>query len=245
MKEIQENLIKVFLKRVLFFSIPLLGLYFYSEMAFKANRQKEHPTDVGLGIAIYLFFILLFLFLGFTIDTISKFIKKDYKIVWINMIFLLPFILLILYLGTLFFGGPMYEMVKDLNNQDFIYLGLIYLVLIPFGFLMVYKYSLKKTLLYLTIVSSIASGHFFIKYNIKEYYGENKDIYFKGNVTDTIIAIGSDKMSVLAEGQIERKTWNRVYIKTNNQTLELKEWIKPIATKYSDSIKCVLIKPSY
>jgi hypothetical protein len=242
LKEIKVNILKSFLKRLFIVSIPILGLYYYSEIAFKANRQKEHPTDVGLGIAIFLFFILFFLFLGFTIDTIIRFVKKEYKIVLINVIFLLPFIILVLYIGTLFFGGPLYEIVKNLNDQEFIYIGLIYLVLISFGFLIVYKCSLKKTLIYLTILSCIAGGHFFIKYNIEEYYGENKDIYLKGNVNDTIRAYGSDNMSVLAEGQIERKTWNRVYIKTDNNIVELNDWIKPIANKYSDSIKCELIK---
>ncbi len=56
------------------------------------------------------------------------------------------------------------------------------------------------------------------------------------------MAFGSDSMSVLDEGQIERKTWNRVYIKSNNKSVELNEWIKPIAKEYSDSIKCKIYK---
>ena len=54
------------------------------------------------------------------------------------------------------------------------------------------------------------------------------------------MAFGSDSLSVLSEGQIDRKTWNRVYIKTDNNSVELNEWIKPIAKKYSDSIRCRL-----
>jgi hypothetical protein len=234
------KILKSFLKRLCIVSSPILGLYYYSEIAFEANRQKEHPTDVGLGIAIFLLIILFFLFLGLTIDTIIRGLKKEYKIVMINVIFLLPFTILILYIGTLFYGGPLYGLVKNLNDQEFIYLGLLYLGLISFGFFIVYKCSLKKTLIYLALFSCIAAGHFYIKYSIEDYYGENKDIYLKGKIKDTIMAYGSDNMSVLAEGQIERKTWNRVYIKTGNNAVELNDWIKPIAKEYSDSIKCRL-----
>ena len=114
-------MLKCFLKRLSIVSVPLLGLYYYSEIAFEANRQKEHPTDVGLGIAIFLFFILFFLFLGFIMDTILRIIKKEHKTVLINVIFLLPFLFLILYIATLFGGGPLYETVKNLSNQEFIY----------------------------------------------------------------------------------------------------------------------------
>ena len=82
--------------------------------------------------------------------------------------------------------------------------------------------------------------YFYINNNIKNHYRVNKDIYYDGKVNDTIIAIGSDCLSVLSEGQIDRKTWNRVYIKTENNSVELNEWIKPIAKKYSDSISCRL-----
>ena len=235
-------MLKCFLKRLSIVSVPLLGLYYYSEIAFEAHRQKEHPTDVGLGIAIFLFFILFFLFLGFIMDTILRIIKKEHKTVLINVIFLLPFLFLILYIATLFGGGPLYETVKNLSNQEFIYLVVIYLVLISLGFLIVYKNSFKKILIYLTILSCVAGGYFFNNYNIEDYYGVNKEIYFKGKINDTIMAFGSDRMSVLAEGQIERKTWNRVYIKANNKSIELNEWIKPIAKEYSDSIKCKIYK---
>ena len=236
------EIFKSFLKRLLIVAIPLLGLYYFSELAFEANRQKEHPTDVGLGIAIFLFFILFFLFLGFIIDTIIRIVKKDHKTILINVIFLLPFLILILYLGTLFSGGPLYELVKDFSEQEFIYLVLIYLALISLGFLIIYKYSLKIILIYLTVLSCITGIYFYNKNSIRGYYGINREIYFDGKINDTIMAFGSDSMSVLAEGQIERKTWNRVYIKTNNKSIELNEWIKPIAKEYSDSIKCKIYK---
>lgn len=237
------KIFKFFLKRLLIVTIPLLGLYYYSELAFEANRQKEHPTDVGLGIAVYLFIILFIIFLVFTIDTINRLLKKEYKTLMINMVFLLPIIILIIYTGTLFYGGPLYESVRNLNNQNILYLGLIYLVLISFGFLIIYKCNLKIILVYLTILFISGGGYFYHRYSIEAYYGKNKGIFFQGESNDTIIVLASDNMSVITEGKIERKTWNRIYIKTDKNTAELNDWIKPIAKEYSDSIKCKIYKP--
>ncbi len=232
------NVHKSFLKRLLIVSIPLLSLYYFSEMVFKANREREHPTDAGLGIAILLFFILLIFFVGFTVDTIIRFRQKQYQIAMVNAIFLSPFLFFILYIATLFSGGPFYDFFKKLHNQEFIYIGIIYLILISFGLLVVYKYSFKKTLIYLLLFSSVISAYFYNKYNINNHYKKNKDIYYDGKINDTIIAIGSDSMSVLSLGQIDRKSWNRVYIKTKDDAVELNEWIKPIARKYNESIRC-------
>ena len=236
------EIFKKFLKRLLIVAIPLLGLYYFSELEFEANRQKEHPTDVGLGIAIFLFFILFFLFLGFAIDTIVRIVKKEHKTVLINIIFILPFLFLILFIATLMSGGPFYEIVNNFNDKELVYVILIYLTLISVIFLIVYNYSFRKILIYLSILSCITGGYFYNKYNIEHYYGVNKEIYFDGNINDTIMAFGKDGMSVLAEAQIERKTWNRVYIKNCNKIVELKDWIKPISKEYSDSIKCKIYK---
>ena len=236
------SLLKNFCIRLFIVVIPLLGLYFLAEMSFEANRKKEHPTDVGLGIAIILFFVLFTLFVGFVIDTIYRIIKKEHKIVMVNVIFLLPFLFFILYLVTLFSGGPLNDFVRNHNDQKFVYLGIIYLVLISLGFMIVYKVSFKKIFVYITILVCITIVYFYNMNNIKTYYGINKDIYFKGEINDTIIAYCSDSVSVLAIGQIERKSFNRVYIKSDKKSVELNEWIKPIAKEYSDSIKCRIDK---
>ena len=76
MKIRKMSLLKNFLIRLFVVIVPILGLYYYSEIAFEANRNREHRTDVGLGMAIFLFFILFFLFVGFTIDIIIRFVKK-------------------------------------------------------------------------------------------------------------------------------------------------------------------------
>ena len=238
------NLLKSFLIRLFVVIVPLLGLYYYSEIAFEANRNREHPTDVGLGMAVFLFFILLFLFVGFTIDIIIRFVKKEYKIVMIDTIFLLPFVFLLLYIATLFSGGPLYKIVKNLHNQEFIYIVIIYLFLISLGFWLVFKRSLKIIIGYVTIILIICGGYFYNKYSIEKYYGDNKDIFFEGGVGDNIVAYGTgnDKISVLEQERIERKTFNRIYIKTDSLTIELNEWIKLIEKKYSEKVKCHINK---
>ena len=235
------NLLKSFLTRLFIVAVPILGLYFYSEIVFEANRQKEHPTDAGMGIAILLFLLLLCLFLGFVINTIIKFRKKEYPIVMVNAIFLSPFLFLILYLQCLFVGGDGFcEFITKLDGTTFTYIIIIVLILISVGFLVVYKCSFKIIFIYLMILSSIGGGYFYNRHVIKEHYGKNKEMYFEGKINDTILVLASDNMSVLAEGYIERKTYNRIFIKSENKTIELNDWLEPIKKEYSDSIKCQL-----
>lgn len=95
------KLIKSILIRFLIVAVPLLLLYGYAQMAFKANRQKEHPTDVGLGIAFLLVFILIALFIGFVVDFIKSLRYKQYSTAWVDFSFLLLFTIPILYIGCL------------------------------------------------------------------------------------------------------------------------------------------------
>ena len=88
--------------RILAIAIPLLLLYFYSEMAFEANRQLEHRTDAGLGIAFLLVFVLIILLVGFITDSIIRIYKKQYSIALINVPFLLLFLIPVLYISCLF-----------------------------------------------------------------------------------------------------------------------------------------------
>ncbi|MBO6200927.1 MAG: hypothetical protein J6N74_04830 [Chryseobacterium sp.] len=92
---------KAFLLRLLIVAIPLLVLYFYAEIAFEANRKKEHPTDAGLGIVVLLAFILIILFGGFLIDLLVRLSRKEYKIALINVPFLIPFVIFIIYIACL------------------------------------------------------------------------------------------------------------------------------------------------
>lgn len=99
------KIVKHLLIRLLIAAAPLIGLYFWAEMAFRANRQKEHPTDVGMGVALMLIFVLSALFFGFITDFITRLIKKDYKVALTDVPFLLVFIVPILYLSCLWSGG--------------------------------------------------------------------------------------------------------------------------------------------
>lgn len=94
--------------RILAVVIPLLLLYFYSEMAFEANRQREHRTDVGLGIAFLLVFVLIILMVGFITDSIIRIYKKQYSIVLINVPFLLLFLIPVLYISCQFSSEAFY-----------------------------------------------------------------------------------------------------------------------------------------
>jgi len=102
------KIIKHFLIRLLITAIPLIGLYVWAEMAFKANKEKEHPTDVGMGVALMLIFVLSALFFGFITDFITRLIKKDYKVAFTDIPFLLAFIVPILYLSCLWSGGEVF-----------------------------------------------------------------------------------------------------------------------------------------
>lgn len=95
------KLVKPFLIRLLIVTVPLLGLYIFAQMAFKANRSSEHPTDPGLGIAFLLVFMLIVLFIGFIVDFIRRLINKQYQLVTVDSFFLLLFVIPIAYIGCL------------------------------------------------------------------------------------------------------------------------------------------------
>lgn len=88
-----------FFARLLIVSVPLVALYFFAEMAFETNRQKEHPTDVGLGIAIVLGMMLCVMFMALLIDSIYRIRRKEFGIAMTNLPFLLVFSLPILYIN--------------------------------------------------------------------------------------------------------------------------------------------------
>ena len=90
--------------RILVVAIPLLLLYFYSEMAIEENRKREHRTDVGLGIAILFGFTMFVLLVGFFIDFVSRIVKKQYQMVFIDSIFLIILLIPGGYIASKFFG---------------------------------------------------------------------------------------------------------------------------------------------
>lgn len=99
---------KHILIRILAVVIPLLLLYFYSEMAIEENRKREHRTDVGLGIAILFVFVMIFLIGGFIVDFIVRISKKQYSIAVIDVPFLILFLIQVLYISCQFSGKAFY-----------------------------------------------------------------------------------------------------------------------------------------
>ena len=92
------KILQKFLVRILIAGVPLIGLYFYSKIAFEANTKREHPTDVGLGIGFLLFAILVLMSFGFIVDFIIRIKNKQYETSLINIPFLIIFSFPILYI---------------------------------------------------------------------------------------------------------------------------------------------------
>lgn len=89
------KIIKPILIRLLIVAVPLLALYFDAVI----GRQSEN-SYVGYGSAYLLIIILTALLIGFLIDLIIK--RKQYKIVWIDVCFLLLFLISLIGLFLLF-----------------------------------------------------------------------------------------------------------------------------------------------
>lgn len=90
--------LKPFLIRFLVVAIPLLGIYIFAQIASGANRRREHPTDVGLGIAFLSVFAFLVLFVGFAIDFAIRIRRKQRLQVWMDVFFLFLFTIPIAYI---------------------------------------------------------------------------------------------------------------------------------------------------
>jgi len=84
-----KRVVIYFIKRVFIIASPLACLFFYAENAFAENQKKEHPTDVGLGIAILLFFILSILVVIFLADVLKHFKQREFVLLAIDVFFLI------------------------------------------------------------------------------------------------------------------------------------------------------------
>jgi len=89
---------KKLLIRLFIVGIPLAVLYFGFLFASELNRQKQHPSDVGLGFAILLLFVFLVLSVGFIVDFIKSIQQKQYKTAIVDIPFLVLFVIPILYI---------------------------------------------------------------------------------------------------------------------------------------------------
>ncbi|WP_075343365.1 hypothetical protein [Tenacibaculum agarivorans] len=84
-----KKLILYVIRKLLVIVIPLLCLYVYAQLVFAENHKKEHPTDVGLGIAIVLFFILSILVVIFLADVLKHFKQREFVLLAIDVFFLI------------------------------------------------------------------------------------------------------------------------------------------------------------
>ncbi|WP_144428994.1 hypothetical protein [Chryseobacterium sp. StRB126] len=74
---------------------------------------------------------------------------------------------------------------------------------------------------------------------IEDYYGRNNHIYFEGKEGDTVVMVNNQTQQPIATGQIQRKTWNRVFIVSEKDTLDLMDWIEKEAG-YMAEVDCKL-----
>ncbi len=111
----------------------------------------------------------------------------------------------------------------------------LFLLLIIF---LIYKRSLKLTIIFLILFFGII-GSFLCMLDIEDYYGRNNHVFFNGKQNDTVIILDRTTEEHIAQGQILKKSWNRVFIKSKNDTLDLNEWIEQKAGYMAD-VKCEL-----
>lgn len=113
------------------------------------------------------------------------------------------------------------------------------LLLLIFG-LLLYKRKFKAII----ILSILFLGLFIYLLHgisVEDFYGRNNNIYFDGSKGDTVIMTDPNTNQFISKGQISHKSWNRVYIKSENDTLDLNDWITQKAG-YMSNVKCKLIK---
>ena len=110
------------------------------------------------------------------------------------------------------------------------------LIIAGFTFLKAYR---KVITLIFALFSVILMIWFFKNLGIEDYYANNNHIYFDGKENDIIVMTDKINSQFIAKGQIQRKTWNRIFVKTDNDTLDLKDWIEKKAG-YMVEVNCEL-----
>ena len=112
-------------------------------------------------------------------------------------------------------------------------------ILLFIGFLL-YKRFYKLLVVFLIALMGLI-GYFINVVGIEDYYGRNNHVFFQGKKNDIVILINKNTNQIIAKGQIEKKSWNRVFIKSENETLELNKWLEKKA-EYMANIECELKK---
>jgi hypothetical protein len=104
----------------------------------------------------------------------------------------------------------------------------------------VYKRSYKIVIIYIVLFFGFI-GYFLCRLDIEDYYGRNNHVFFEGKYHDTILILDRETNKIIAKGQIEIKSWNRVFIGSEKDTLDLNDWIERKAG-YMANIICEIEK---
>jgi len=124
---------------------------------------------------------------------------------------------------------------------------IFFILPIPLLLWLLFRYKNRKTkwilgtviLIFLTIYGFTILGLWSME--IEDKYQGHENVYFDSSKGDTIILTNSKTNQFISKGQIQRKTWNKVYIKSETDTLELFDWIEQNGGKITE-VKCDLKK---
>ncbi|MEP2278475.1 hypothetical protein [Maribacter sp.] len=117
-------------------------------------------------------------------------------------------------------------------------LPVIFIIIFIIVAFLLYKRSLKPVIILIIIIVMVVGG-FLHLLEIEDYYGRNNHVFFDGNKNDTILILDRGNDQIIAKGLIQRKSWNRVFIKSDNDTLDLNDWIN-LKAEYLADVKCEL-----
>jgi len=109
------------------------------------------------------------------------------------------------------------------------------LIFITFLF---YKRLSKLAIVFVFVVTGII-GSFLYMLDIEDYYGRNNHVFFEGKERDTVVILDRTTEELIAKGLIQRKSWDRVFIMSDNDTLELNDWLEQKAGYMAD-VRCEL-----
>lgn len=119
-----------------------------------------------------------------------------------------------------------------------IFIVLILLLFATTGAL-IYKPS-KKAVLISVVILVLFFGWFLINLNIEDWYGKHNHVYADGKKGDKVILLDAQTSKEIATAEIENKTWERVFVKTESDTLELNDWIEKKGGYMAD-VKCEIV----
>lgn len=122
---------------------------------------------------------------------------------------------------------------------------IFFIIPIPLLLWLFFHYKKPKTrwiigiaiLLFIAFYSFVVLGLWGME--IEDKYQGHENVYFDSSKGDTVILTDIQTNQFIAKGQIQRKTWNKVFIKSEADTLEFFDWIRQKKVEITD-VKCEL-----